>query len=103
MFAVANFYYYVFPNPLKRLKLFGLLLIIVSLLSVVVALSYSGEILEVFVTISGYYTLIFLAHLLTRNGFGIEKYPLYILIFLSISFIITIFYVALMQEIFNYS
>lgn len=103
MFAVASFYYYVFPNPLKKVKIFGLSLVIVSLFSVGITLINSGDMFEAFVTITGYYTLLFLVHLLTKNGLGIKKYTLYVLVFLFISFIITVFYVALMQEIFNYS
>lgn len=103
MFAIANFYYYVFPDPLKKNKIFGLSLVMVSLFSVGITLIYSGDMFEVLVTITGYYILLFLAHLLTKNGFGIKKYALYILVFLFISFIITVFYVTLMQVIFNYS
>ncbi|CAD0218742.1 Ribonuclease BN [Chryseobacterium sp. JV274] len=103
MFAIANFYYYVFKNPSKIFKLFILFFILISIISLVVSLNYSASVLEGFITLTGYYTLLFGIHLLLRKVFKINKYPFYIIAFFLASFLITVFFAALMQDIFNYS
>ncbi|PRB85467.1 hypothetical protein CQ022_04205 [Chryseobacterium culicis] len=103
MFAIANFYYYVFKNPLKIFKFFSLFFILVSIISIVISLNYSESVWEGFITFSGYYTLLFGIHLLLRKVFKINNYLFYIIAFFLASFLITVFFAALMQDIFNYS
>lgn len=100
MFAIANFYYWVFRSPLKTYKLFIIFFIVISLMAAVID---PHNLLEVFVTFSGYYTLLFGVHLLLTGTFRVNRYFPYIFAFFLISLLVTAFFGALMQDIFKYS
>ncbi|MDR2235825.1 MAG: hypothetical protein LBE92_06855 [Chryseobacterium sp.] len=98
--GVANFYYWVFQAPMKTCKLFLIFFMVVSLIAFI---TDSDRFLEGWVTFSGYYTLLFLVHLLLTKGFGIRRYWPYVSLFSLISLLATAFFAVLMQDIFNYS
>lgn len=104
MFALANFYYFVFTNKSNVWERFALVFIVTVAISFIVSLISDYDMLtENIVTLSGYYIILFLVHLLIIEVIKVSKYLVYILIFLLMAFFMTVFFTTLMQEIFKYS
>lgn len=104
LFALTNFYYFIYPKDSKIWKRFFISLSIILFISIIVALSEGKSfIVESIVTFVGYYILLFFVHLLIMKVILVRKYSIYVLVFSFLTFLITVFYTALMQEIFNYS
>ncbi len=104
MFALGNFFYLVFPEHSNLVKRFSVSLISIILLTIFYCLTEGGNsILEGIITVGGYFLFNFFAHLLLIKVFKVENYYLYLALFFIFFIIITVFYTALMQDVFNYS
>lgn len=103
-FAIANFFYFVFPIRLNLLKRFLISLSIIILFTIFNCLiDGDSSMLEAVITFGGYFSILYFAHLLLIKVFKVENYYLYLVLFFLFFLIITIFYTALIQDIFNYS
>lgn len=104
MFALANFFYLVFPAHSSLVKRLSASLVSIILLTILYCLAEEGNsVLEGIITFAGYFLFIFFAHLLLIKVFKVENYYLYLILFFILFIIITVFYTALMQDVFNYS
>lgn len=103
-FAIANFFYFVFPIRLNLLKRFSISLSIIILFTIFYCLiDGDGSMLEAVITFGGYFSILSFAHLLLIKVFKVENYYLYLVLFFLLFILISVFYTALMQDIFNYS
>lgn len=104
MFALANFFYFVFPGHLSLLKRLSVSMVSIILLTILYCLAEGGNsVLEGIITFTGYFMFIFFAHLLLIKVFRVGNYYLYLILFSLFFIIITVFYTALMQDLFSYS
>ncbi len=106
IFAVSNFYYFVYPEDTALGKRFLISLAAVLLLSSVFCLLTAGTVkltIEGVVIMTGYYLILFCIHLLIIKVFKIRKYMIYQFVFTVLFFVVTVLYIALMQDIFRFS
>jgi len=104
IFALANFFYFVYPESSKIGKRFLVSLGIVITISIIISLLEGKSfIIEGIVTITGYYSSLFLVHWIIIKILRKNNYWIYHLLFLPMATFLTIFFTALMQDIFRYS
>ncbi len=106
VFVLSNFFYFVYPENGNLRKRFFISLGAILLFSAVFSLVYADNTLmmvEGIVSITGYFLLLFLAHGLIIKIFRIRKYYIYQLVFFLLFFFVTVFYTALIQDMFRYS
>ncbi|WP_394666294.1 hypothetical protein [uncultured Chryseobacterium sp.] len=104
VFALANFFYFVYPESSKIGKRFLISLGIVITISIIISLLEGKSfIIEGIVTITGYYSFLFIVHWIIIKILRKNNYWIYHLLFLPMATFVTIFFTALMQDIFKYS
>lgn len=106
IFAASNFYYFVYPENKGTGKRFLISLAAVVLLSFVFCLLTADTInltIEGVIIMTGYFLILFCVHLLVVKVFKIKKYMIYQFVFAVLFFLATVFYTALMQDIFRFS
>lgn len=104
--VLSNFYYFVYPENRKIRNRFLISLASVVLLSLVFCLSAAQSMKlagEGVVIMTGYYLILFCAHLLIIKVFKIRKYIIYQLVFTVLFFVVTMLYTALVQDVFRFS
>ncbi len=106
IFALSNFYFFVYNENTNLRKRFLIGFGIVLLFSLVFFCVYADNntmLIEGTGIITGYFIILFLVHLLLIKIFRIRKYYLYQFVFFLLFFLFTVFYIALMQSVFKYS
>jgi len=106
IFAVSNFYYFVYPEDTALGKRFLISLAAVVLLSFIFCLFTADTVqltTEGVVIITGYFLILFCIHLLIIKVLKIRRYAVYLMVFAVLFFLATVLYTALMQDIFRFS